>query len=65
MKPIFFIPFLLLAVMSMLPRTFDVRVQPSIGSYADYSVTYEPVCEAYIWAQQLSQVFSNIASVKL
>ena len=64
MKSIFFLPFLLFIALSVLPKTFDVRVQPSIASYADYSAMYEPVCEGYMWAQQLSQVFSNIASVQ-
>ena len=64
MKSIFLLPFLLFLTFSMLPKTFDVRVQPSIASYADYSVMYEPVCEGYMWAQQLSQVFSNIASIQ-
>ena len=64
MKSIYVFSLLLFLGLSMLPKTYDVRVQPSIASYADYSVMYEPVCEGYVWAQQLSQVFSNIASVK-
>lgn len=46
-----------------LPSMLDVRIQPSIGKYGDYSVGFEGVCEGYGWAQQLAQVVSNAISI--
>ena len=65
MKIIITLALLVSLSLSALPKTFDIRVQPTIASYSDFSVMYEPVCEGYSWAQQLAQIVSNIASIKL
>lgn len=65
MKIIITFALLVCVALSALPKTFDIRVQPTIAAYYDFSVMYEPVCEGYVWAQQLAQIVSNIASIKL
>ncbi len=65
MKIIITLALLVCVSLGALPKTFDIRVQPTIASYSDFSVMYEPICEGYTWAQQLAQIVSNIASIKL
>lgn len=52
-------------VQSKISNSYDVRAQPELNSYADYSVMNSPFCEGYKWAQQLAQVFSNILSIEI
>lgn len=54
----------LICVQSKIANSYDVRAQPQINAYADYSVMSSPFCEGYKWAQQLAQVFSNILSIE-
>ena len=64
MKPIIIGMIFIVSINATLPKTFDLRVQPMISKYADYSVMFEPFCQAYSWAQQLAQIMGNIASIQ-
>ena len=46
-----------------LPSSFDLRVQPSMIKYADYSLKPEGICVAYAWGQQLAQIVANAFSL--
>lgn len=54
----------LLSLASCLPSNFDLRVQPSMIKYADYSLRPEGICVAYAWGQQLAQIVSNAFSLQ-
>jgi hypothetical protein len=47
-----------------LPSSFDLRVQPSMIKYADYSLKPEGICVAYAWGQQLAQIVANAFSLQ-
>ena len=51
--------FLISSFVFSLPSNFDLRVQPSIIKYADYSLKPEGICVAHAWGCQLAQIVSN------
>lgn len=62
----------LLAIVSLivlsangLPATFDIRYQPQVINYANFEASSDPICEAYVWAKQLSQIVSNRVSIDM
>lgn len=61
MKTIFILTGILLisSFVFSLPSSFDLRVQPSMIKYADYSLKPEGICVAHAWGQQLAQITSN------
>jgi hypothetical protein len=48
-----------------LPATFDIRYQPQVVNYANFEASSDPICEAYAWGKQLSQVVSNRVSIDM
>jgi hypothetical protein len=61
----FILLFVLTTTIIALPTTFDLRVQPSLIRYADYSFKQEGTCIAHSWGQQLAQIVSNAASLQM
>lgn len=48
-----------------LPSTFDLRVQPSLIKYADYSLQQEGTCIGHAYTLQLTQILSNAYSLAM
>ena len=57
--------FLIVTQVSALPSAFDLRVQPDIVKYADYSLEYEGTCVAHAWGLQLAKIVSNAISLEV
>lgn len=55
----------LIAAVSCLPATFDIRYQPHIALYGNFETSPDYICESYQWAKQLAQVLGNRVSVDL
>ena len=54
-----------LALLAMtFPSEYDLRSQPSLLKFADYSLRPEGLCAGYAWAKELTQIVSNALSLQ-